>query len=33
MEETAPVWYIEHLDTRRRALIVIHSSAPITRTD
>lgn len=25
--------YIEHLDTRRRALIVIHSSAPITRTD
>lgn len=25
--------YIEHLDTRRRALIVIHSSALITRTD
>ena len=25
--------YIERLDTRRRALIVIHSSAPITRTD
>lgn len=25
--------YIEHLNTRRRALIVIHSSAPITRTD
>lgn len=25
--------YIEHLDTRRRALIVIHSSTPITRTD
>lgn len=25
--------YIEHLGTRRRALIVVHSSAPITRTD
>lgn len=25
--------YIEHLDTRRRALIVIHSSTPITRTN
>ena len=25
--------YIEHLDTRRRALIVIHSSVPITRTN
>lgn len=25
--------HIEHLDTRRRALIVIHSSTPITRTD
>lgn len=25
--------YIEHLDTRRRARIVIHSSAPITRTN
>lgn len=25
--------YIEHLDTRRRALIVIHSSTLITRTD
>lgn len=25
--------YIEHLDTRRRALIVVHSSASITRTD
>lgn len=25
--------YIEHLNTRRRALIVIHSSTPITRTD
>ena len=24
--------YIEHLDTRRRALIVIHSSVPIART-
>jgi hypothetical protein len=25
--------YIEHLNTRRRALIVIHSSTPITRTN
>lgn len=25
--------HIEHLDTRRRALIVIHSSVPITRTN
>ena len=25
--------YIEHLDTRRRALIVIRSSTLITRTD
>lgn len=25
--------YIEHLNTRRRALIVIHSSVPITRTN
>ena len=25
--------YIEHLDTRRRALIVIHSSTPTTRTN
>ena len=25
--------YIEHLDTHRRALIVIHSSTPITRTN
>ncbi len=25
--------YIEHLDTRRRALIVIHSSVPISRTN
>lgn len=25
--------YIEHLDTRRRALIIIHSSSPITRTN
>lgn len=25
--------YIEHLDTHRRALIVIHSSVPITRTN
>lgn len=25
--------HIEHLDTRRRALIVIHSAIPITRTD
>lgn len=25
--------YIEHLDTRRRALIVIHSSVPITKTN
>lgn len=25
--------YIEHLDTRRRALIVVHSSVPITRTN
>ena len=25
--------YIEHLDTRRRALIVVHSSTPITRTN
>ena len=25
--------YIEHLDTYRRALIVIHSSTPITRTN
>lgn len=25
--------YIEHLNTRRRALIVVHSSIPITRTD
>lgn len=24
--------YIEHLDTRRRALIVVHSSVPITKT-
>ena len=33
MGEVAPVWYIEHFDTSRRALIVIHSSTPITRTD
>lgn len=25
--------YIEHLNTRRRALIVIHSSVPIIRTN
>nr|DAY44238.1 MAG TPA: hypothetical protein [Caudoviricetes sp.] len=25
--------YIEHLDTRRRALIVVHSSVPITKTN
>lgn len=25
--------YIEHIDTRRRALSVTHSSVPITRTD
>ena len=25
--------HIEHLNTRRRALIVIHSSVPITRTN
>lgn len=25
--------HIEHLDTRRRALIVIHSSTPIIRTN
>lgn len=25
--------HIEHLDTRRRALIVIHSSVPITKTN
>lgn len=25
--------HIEHLNTRRRALIVIHSSTPITRTN
>jgi hypothetical protein len=25
--------YIEHLDTRRRALIVIQSSVPITETN
>lgn len=25
--------YIERLDTRRRALIVIHSSVPITKTN
>lgn len=25
--------YIEHLGTRRRALIVIHSSVPIIRSD
>lgn len=25
--------YIEQLDTRRHALIVIHSSVPITRTN
>lgn len=25
--------YIEHLDTRRRTLIVVHSSVPITRTN
>lgn len=24
--------YIEHIDTHRRALIVAHSSVPITRT-
>lgn len=35
MDETDDFYslYIEHLDTRRRALIVIHSSAPITSTD
>lgn len=33
MEEIAPVWYIERRDTRRRAMIVIHSSIPITRID
>lgn len=25
--------YIEHRDTRRRAMIVVHSSTPITRID
>lgn len=25
--------YLERLDTRRRALIVVHSSVPITRTN
>lgn len=25
--------HIEHLDTRRRALIVVHSSTPITKTN
>lgn len=25
--------HIEHLDTRRRALIVVHSSVPITKTN
>lgn len=25
--------YLEHLDTRRRALLVVHSSVPITRTN
>lgn len=25
--------YIEHLSTRRRALIIVHSSTPITRSD